>query len=88
MLSGATSESVAETNNGDSSPISTTNGAAGPREPARNLVPTLRVGMPSATLRVVRRLGRRASKTAFPRGAWERGSAPSGTGWSSARSLQ
>src|SRR4051794_8346807 len=35
------------------------------------LVPTLRVGMPSSTLRVVRARpgdGRRASRTAFPRG--------------------
>ena len=55
---------------GDSSPISTT--------PPDFLVPTLRVGMPSSTLRVVRSRGpsgrgRRASRTAFPRGAWERG---------------
>ncbi len=40
------------------------------------LVPTLCVGIPSATLRVVLPCpeeGRRASRTAFPRGAWERG---------------
>ena len=40
------------------------------------LVPTLRVGMPSTTLRVVQRSqnqGRGASKTAFPRRPWERG---------------
>ena len=54
------------------------------------LVPTLRVGMPSGTLCVPcrRALGpgrRGASKTAFPRGAWERGS-PVGR-WRSARSL-
>src|SRR5438094_1490486 len=39
------------------------------------LVPMLRVGMPSATLRVGpagHQHGRRASRTAFPRGAWER----------------
>jgi hypothetical protein len=42
------------------------------------LVPTLRVGMHSSTLRVKSRFampipGRRAATTAFPRGAWERG---------------
>ena len=40
------------------------------------LVPTLRVGMPSPTLRVDwppnKNAGRRASKKAFPRRAWER----------------
>jgi hypothetical protein len=45
---------------------------------ALELVPTLRVGMPFSTLRVVwapiaagNRAGRRASRTAFPRRAWE-----------------
>jgi hypothetical protein len=46
---------------------------------ALTLVPTLRVGMPSSTLRVVRARGpsgrgHRASRTASPRGAWGRGS--------------
>jgi hypothetical protein len=46
------------------------------------LVPTLGVGMPSSRLRLglsggAGRRGRRASRTAFPRRAWERGVVPS-----------
>src|SRR5687767_7821675 len=36
------------------------------------IVPTLCVGMPQGTLRVPALGGRRASRAAFPRGAWER----------------
>jgi len=55
---------------GESSLITTT------RRRRPTLVPTLRVGMPSSTLGVATfgpAQGRGASRTAFPRGAWERG---------------
>jgi len=57
------------------------------------LVPTLRVGMPSRTLRVLfRAIGRHdrrrgASKTAFPRGAWNEKDVTSNPWWCSASSL-
>jgi len=59
---------------------------SGSEAPAREsaLVPTLRAGMPPRTLcvpnsdRPIRKAtGRRASRTAFPRGAWERGTSSS-----------
>jgi hypothetical protein len=52
--------------------------AAYPDFDAFDLAPTLRVGIPSSTLRVdrggQRERGRGAAKTAFPRRAWERDS--------------